>query len=364
MEFKELQRGAAIYLWHTKNNQSSYRKVLCAKDVDALELAWSEVGGSELLNDAAEQGKSAEFRYHRSGSIILIPGDEGYPRQVYDMQAAPILCVRGNCELLKQPQIAIVGSRQTTGNSRQIAPIIAEEVISRGYVITSGGAFGIDAIAHRHAMACQAPTVVVSAIGTDKVYPRENCDIYEYAWQNGAVVTQFPNHSMGYAPNFPLRNDVIAALSFAVIIVQCGEKSGALYTAHAARKLRRTVYAAAMPGFDDKTAGGLSLIRSGHAQMLSSSDDFDQMMPRLQKEIHFEAQPDEDQPSLPIVPAMLSETQRQIVSIIASHAGMTRMQLKTSLPESVDFDVSLLELELAGVVALKGGIYCMNGIAG
>ena len=361
MDFEELHRSLAIYLWHTKSNQSSYRKILGAKDADSLELSWSESGEHEPLKDAAERGYRIEFGYRSGGSIILCPGDEGYPRQLYDMQAAPILCVRGNPELLKQSQIAIVGSRRTTGNSRQISPIIAEEVVSRGYIITSGGAFGIDAIAHRHAMACQAPTIVVSAIGTDKVYPKENRDIFEYAWQNGAVVSQFPNQPTGHAPNFPQRNDVIAALSFAVIIVQCGEKSGALYTAQAARKLRRPVYAVAMPGFDDKTAGGLSLIRSGQAFMLSTVDDFDQMMPRLQREIPFEVQSDNCQSSLPIVPATLSETQAQIVSIITKNAGTTRYLLKSSLPEAVDFDVSLLELELAGVVVLKGGVYRMNG---
>ena len=156
---------------------------------------------------------------------------------------------------------------------------------------------------------------------------------------------------------------MIAALSFAVVIVQCGEKSGALYTAQAARKMHRPVYAAAMPGFDDKTAGGLSLIRSGHAQMLYTAEDFDRIMPSLQHEMQFGADLDEMQTvsSLPIVPAMLSETQTQIVSLIQAKKGMTRMMIRSELPHADDFDVALLELELSGVILTEGCIYRMSG---
>ena len=147
----------------------------------------------------------------------------------------------------------------------------------RGFAITSGGARGTDAISHRQAMLRQRPTIVVAGTGADTVYPAENRDIFEYAILHGAVVSPFPSGTGGRRPNFPMRNAVIAALCAAVIVVQCREGSGALYTANYATQMGIPVMVPTLPGFCDLTEGSLNLARSGKAGWITRAADLDQI---------------------------------------------------------------------------------------
>ena len=256
--------------------------------------------------------------------------------------------------------MAIVGSRRTVACSESLTPVIADEVMCRGMVVTSGGALGIDALAHRQAMKRLQPTVIVSAIGTAKIYPRDNADIFDWASENGVIVSQFPNRDMAHKPNFPQRNEVIAALSCAVIIVQCSLNSGALYTAQAAKKFGKPVFAAAMPGFNDLTAGGLDCINRGTAQILYCANNLDIIDIPRQKLLSFELSSHQDDVQdcrgELAMPAGLSDTQQKLLQILKERS-LTRELLRTAAGLPTDFNESLLELELTGLVLVQNGLY-------
>ncbi|MBQ9396701.1 MAG: DNA-protecting protein DprA, partial [Proteobacteria bacterium] len=361
-------RYLSIALWHY--TEFSSRRISqfvaeCGQDDSDWDAVWNGIrGGCSLpgLFQAIELGKQIEDEYLSKGTRILCPHDAGYPESLYGMRHAPIVGVRGHVELLKTRQVAIVGSRRTVSAAVQMTPVIADEVMSRGMVVTSGGALGIDALAHRQAMKRQQPTIIVSAIGTAKIFPRENADIFEWAAENGAIVSQFPNRDMAHKPNFPQRNEVIAALSCAVIVVQCPFKSGALYTAQAATRFGKPVFAAAMPGFDELTAGGLDEIRRGTARILYSPACLDSIEMPGQKVLSFEPAAvlrEDSGESLkcePLPPVLLSDTQDRIMQILAER-GLTREILRSEAGQPGDFNESLLELELSGLVMVQNGVY-------
>lgn len=357
-------RKLAIYLWHhTDLATSKLSHLLKLNGMDEAEQFWKELQAHCILPEistASDEGKAIEFEYGTKKTCILCPGDDDYPTNLYAISSAPIIGVKGNIHLLSQPQVAIVGSRQVCPSGQTLTPVIADDVMCRGFIVTSGGAAGIDALAHRQAMARNQATIVVSAMGTDKVYPKANTDIFDYARENGAIVSQFPNKVQTFKPNFPQRNDVIAALSTATVIVQCRQNSGALYTAKAAAKFHRPVFAAAMPGFDALTEGGLECIKTGMAKMLSDVHDFDPLLQPQQQTLLFNIFNNaQTQPRDPVPPAMLSATQNAIFSTL-QRASMTREILRSTLNYPSDFDESMLELELSGLIQLFGGTYCIH----
>lgn len=329
-----------------------------------MDSVWNEFRQGNILPglfQAIEKGRQIEDDYLEKGTKILCPHDADYPDSLYVMRHAPILGVRGRAEMLKIRQTAIVGSRRTVSAGLRLTPVIADEVMKRGMIVTSGGALGIDALAHRQAMYRQQPTIIVSAMGTQKIYPRENADIFDWAFENGAVVSQFPNREIEYKPNFPRRNEVIAALSCAVIVVQCPFKSGALYTAQAAARYGKPVFAAAVPGFDELTAGGLDCIKRGTAQMLYCDACFDDIENPGQKSLPFEPVEscvfDEAADRCePLPPVLLSDTQDVILHTLGER-GMTREVLRIEAGQPSDFNEALLELELSGMVVSQNGVY-------
>ena len=340
-------RSLAIYLWHYHPGMSVQAcRILSVPAAEGIEQVWESLrafdGGIHALDAAKELGHAIEVEYRNAGSTILCPGDAGYPNPLFAMRTAPILSVRGSTEALHAPQIAIVGSRRTAPDALRITTLIADYAMDRGMTVTSGGALGIDAMAHRRAMERGLPTIVVSATGTAKFYPAENRDIFAYASQHGAVVSQFPNCKMEHSPNFPQRNDVIAALSVATVIVHCREKSGALYTAQAARRMNRPVFVAALTGFDELTMGGLARVAKSEAELLYDLPQLDRVIPG--------GDPPPRQLALALVPEIAPVgTEAQILHLLRK-GKRVREQLRAELGEPADFDGVVLELELSGKI--------------
>ncbi len=172
----------------------------------------------------------------RIGAVALPWLSPAYPERARHLDdAAPLLLVRGDPGWLGRPCVAIVGARAATAYGRAQAERFAGVLAEAGVVVVSGLATGIDAVAHRAALAAGGATIAVQACGPDRVYPARHRELAERIVRRGAVLSEFPPGTRPRRGFFPLRNRLISALSSAVLVVEARERSGSLVTAsHAA----------------------------------------------------------------------------------------------------------------------------------
>ena len=196
-------------------------------------------------------------------AIVLRPGDERYPALLGAIPSPPRLQVRGSLEPSDALAVAIVGSRRPTPYGVEVAEALAAELAARGVTIVSGLARGIDAAAHRGALQGGGRTLAVLGHGIDVVYPPEHRDLFRAIEGQGAVISQFPKGTAPLPYNFPLRNRTIAGLTLGVVVVEAGERSGALITAGLAADLGREVFAVPGRVTSETSRGPHGLLRDG-----------------------------------------------------------------------------------------------------
>jgi DNA processing protein len=216
----------------------------------------------------------------RLGGRILIPSDELWPPQLADLGLQEPLCLwwRGVEQELPAAAraIALVGSRDSTGYGASVTADLAYALAQRGFTIVSGGAYGIDAHAHRAALAGGAggmPTIAVMAGGVDRFYPSGNEDLLRSVADHGAVLAEVPPGSAPTRYRFLQRNRLIAALASVTVVVEARWRSGALNTAHHAESLGRAV--GAVPGsvHSANSAGCHRLLREGGAVCVTDAGE-------------------------------------------------------------------------------------------
>jgi DNA processing protein len=171
------------------------------------------------------------------------------------------------------PRAAIVGSRRPSPYGEAVAEQLASDLAAAGVVVVSGLALGIDAAAHRGALAAGGTTIAVMGTGVDIVYPAAHSALAEQILAGGgALVSQFPDGTLPRRHNFPARNLTMAALSDAVVVVEAAEGSGALITAAAALELGKEVMAVPGSVFSPLSVGTHGLIRDGAALVQNARD--------------------------------------------------------------------------------------------
>jgi len=176
----------------------------------------------------------------------------------------PEIRTRGRWPPPEGPRVAIVGSRRPSPYGEAVAEQLAADLARAGVVVVSGLALGIDAAAHRGALAGGGVTVAVMGTGVDIVYPAAHGKLAEeIVAAGGALVSQFPDGTAPRRHNFPARNWTMAALSDAVVVVEAAEGSGALITADAALELHKEVLAVPGSVFSPLSVGTHQLIRDG-----------------------------------------------------------------------------------------------------
>lgn len=178
------------------------------------------------------------------GLRLVVPGDDGWPPAFDDLgdHAPAALWLRGAAELPEVTSaVAVVGCRASTAYGEQVAADLGSALADRDFCIVSGGAYGIDGMAHRAALAADAPTVAVMAGGVDRFYPTGHDALLRAVVERGLLVSESPCGSTPSKWRFLQRNRVIAALSAVSVVVEAGRRSGALNTAaHAQARRRRT----------------------------------------------------------------------------------------------------------------------------
>ena len=209
----------------------------------------------------------------RENHHLLRLGDDAYPELLAGIAGPPAqLYVVGDPEFLHLPALAIVGSRNPTSGGARNAFEFARHLGSTGFCIVSGLAQGIDAAAHRGALAAGAPTIAFLGHGIDRVYPACNRDLAHEVARHGALVSEFP---LGTAPNralFPQRNRLISGISLGTLVVEAARRSGSLITARLAAEQGREVFA--IPGsiHNPLSRGCHQLIRQG-AKLVEAAED-------------------------------------------------------------------------------------------
>ena len=303
------------------------------------------------------------------GARWLMLGDAAYPPLLALLDdAPPVLAVLGDITCLATRSVALVGGRNASVNGQRIAEDLAAELAANGLVVVSGMARGIDAAAHRGALAAGC-TVAVVAGGLDVPYPPEHADLQRRIAEAGAVVSEAVIGTVPQPRHFPRRNRIIAGLALGVVVVEAAPRSGSLITARLAAEAGREVMAVPGSPLDPRSRGANDLIRQGAALVESAAD----VIASLPTQPHpagislfgADATPDsaagvaEPGPEAPIPPdsaAELAAARTQVIELIGPSptpvdAVMRRCQLSAPAIMAV-----LLELELAGrIETLPGG---------
>ena len=201
-----------------------------------------------------------------------------YPRQLLQIaDPPPLLYVKGRVELLNQPALAIVGSRNATAQGITNAESFATTLSDAGLAIVSGLALGIDAAAHRGGLASAASSIAVVGTGLDTVYPARNRPLAHELADRGALVSEFQLATPARAENFPRRNRVISGLSLGCLVVEAAVGSGSLITARSALDQGREVFA--IPGsiHSPLAKGCHALIKQGAKLVESAADVLEEL---------------------------------------------------------------------------------------
>jgi DNA processing protein len=210
----------------------------------------------------------------KSGGCFIIPGDTQWPLRVDELETPPIgLIVKGNLDILGNPSLAIVGTRNPTPYGSRIAGDFAAGFVDREWDIVSGGAYGIDSAAHRGALVAEGRTIAVIASGIDLQYPAGNTRLFEEICENGAIVSEVMPGVVAMPHRFLTRNRLIAALSQATLVVEAAFRSGSLRTARDAAELMRPVMAIPGPINSPSSEGCHRLIGERAAELVTSVAD-------------------------------------------------------------------------------------------
>ncbi len=170
-----------------------------------------------------------------------------YPQRLKEIHDyPPIIYVRGALSHEDKCSVAVVGTRRATAYGRQVTEEIVTDLSKNKITIVSGLAKGIDSIAHRAALDAGGRTIAIFASGLDTVYPAENVRLAREIIDHGALISEYPLGTRPKADNFPRRNRILSGISLGVLVVEAGEKSGALITVEQALQQNREVFA--IPG--------------------------------------------------------------------------------------------------------------------
>jgi DNA processing protein len=283
-------------------------------------------------------------KLHKFGINLVGIIDDDYPDSLRHIYNPPvILYYKGNLSLQDRSSIAIVGSRKASYQGIRSTEQITRGLVSAGFSVVSGLARGIDTAAHRAAVESGGRTVAVLGSGLNVIYPRENRMLAEKIQDAGMIISEYPLDTPPHAGNFPQRNRIISGLSLGVLVVEAGEKSGALITADFALEQGRDVFA--LPGNinSNVSKGSNNLIKQGAKLVTEVNDILEEYGHRIKRIEH------------PSLNTKLAGNEEKIFSLIDCVPISLEQIIENSdlKPETVIAD--LLGLELKGLICQLPG---------
>ncbi len=321
----------------------------------------------QVLRAATETRRAVDLaaedvdRIRRLGGRVVTPEDPEWPawrllglRQLEPGRDADgavplVLWVRGPVSLLgaSERALAVVGARCSTGYGDRATGEIAGALAAKGWTIVSGAAFGIDAMAHRAALAVGGTTIAVLACGVDRPYPAQHDRLIAQIAETGLVVSEYPPGTVARKHHFLARNRLVASLADGVVVIEAGLRSGARNTVKWARRLGRPALAVPGPITSASSVGCHRMIREGEALLVTSAEEvIDEAGPlRLSLPAEKATDPGDE----------LAGDQQLVYAALPAAGSRVPNELatRTSLPVATVRAV-LAELELAGLVGLGG----------
>lgn len=279
--------------------------------------------------------------------------DKPYPIRLKQCHDSPLmLYYKGTSDLNVPKVVALVGTRNATEYGRDMCRRIVEGLTEHNVLIVSGLAYGIDTWSHKAALDNKLETVGVLGHGLDRVYPYANRSLAEKMLENGGLLCEYMSNTLPDRENFPMRNRIIAGMSDAIVVVEAGEKGGALITAEIANSYNRDVFA--VPGRigDPHSEGCNKLIKTNKAALIQSAKDISYIMnwndlkvqkKTIQRQLFLNLSPEEE----------------LIVSILREQGDLDidTLLIETTLSPAKAASV-LLNMEFEGILrCLPGKVY-------
>ncbi len=285
----------------------------------------------------------------KSGVSLVTEENDDYPALLREIPDRPVVLYRRG-RIDERCPVGVVGARKADAYGLRTAESFARDLAAAGCNVVSGLAYGIDAAAHRGALAAGGPTTAVLGSGLGSVYPRENRSLADsIVASGGAVMSEFPLDAGPARWTFPRRNRIIAGMTRGVLVVEAAARSGALITARLAVEYDRLVWAAPNRVGEELGEGVTALLRDGATAVGSARDLLEDLAPILSTPRSRSAAP-AAAPADPMLAAIAPDG--STVAEIAARSGVASSELHARL----------LRLELAGrIAALPGGIYRLTG---
>lgn len=312
----------------------------------------SEKRWAGLLARARQAQPERDLGVARDAGVRFVcPGDAEWPGQLDDLgEARPLgLWVRGRPSLRMWAlrSVAVVGARACTEYGAHMAVTLAAGLAERGWVVVSGGAYGVDGAAHRAALGAGGATVAVLACGVDRPYPHGHTQLITRIAEQGLVVGELPPGDHPTPSRFIVRNRVIAALTRGTVVVEAAYRSGSLVTARAAQRLGRHTMGVPGPTTSGLSAGVHELLR-GDATLVTDAAEVVELVGDMG-----ELAPDRRGPVLPR--DLLAPGARRVLAALPARGAATAEEIARGTPTTEDDAIArLYELRALGYVERHG----------
>lgn len=328
----------------------TFGDVQTAWEADAVDLSAAGLGPG-LIRGLLQVRSSTDLdqawaQIQKRGISVLTWDDEGYPPLLKQIdQPPPVLYALGELTPQDEWAVAVVGTRRVTAYGRQVARELANALARSGVTLVSGLARGVDAVAHEETLRAGGRTLAVLGSGVDRIYPPEHRRLADSIARQGAILSDYPPGTPPEAANFPPRNRIISGLARAVVVVEAGERSGALITASFAADQGRDVFA--VPGniVAPQSKGTNRLIQQGAQPLLSPLDVLEAL--DLTRVV-------EHQVARAALPADALEA-RLLALIGCEPTHIDEIHRQVDLPVS-EVSATLALMELKGMVRQVGGM--------
>jgi DNA processing protein len=312
---------------------SPSRMVRAMARFDDAESFFLEEGVSEK-SLAYYRRRLSDFDFDRvteslraAGVSVLFGDDERFPEPLSEIHDAPfLLYCKGDVGLLSREMLGIVGTREMSDYGKRVTEKFSTD-LAPYFLIVSGMAEGVDTVAHSTVLNLGHPSVAVVGTGLDVVYPSSNHRLFEEMCVKGLVLSEFPLGVTGQAHRFPQRNRIVSGLSRGVLVVEAGEKSGALITARLAMEENREVFVVPGSIFSSQTIGTHRLIQDGAKLVMSVEDimsEFSMLIKVSKSGVKTEKKPDlvltDDEKK---IWELLSETGDDSVDFLVGASGLS-----------------------------------------
>ncbi|HAF62061.1 MAG TPA: DNA-protecting protein DprA [Anaerolineaceae bacterium] len=254
-----------------------------------LEDAWNATAGELLHAGIGEKAAENLHRFKHEHDLdkiyesilqqeiqIITTGEESYPARLLQIaNPPPVLYVRGKISEQDQQAIAVVGTRKVTSYGKSVVRDLGGIFAHNNVTIVSGLARGVDSEAHRAILKAGGRTLAVMGSGVDVIYPPENAQLAQEIIENGAIISDYAPGTQPEGVNFPPRNRIIAGLSLATVVIEAGERSGALITASFTADQGKDVFAVPGSIYAPQSKGTNKLIFDGAYPLIQYDSIFE-----------------------------------------------------------------------------------------